>query len=192
MLWRASSCHGNTSPRSMSGTVLPALALARTARDMGLQRAMTLPDMWWAVGEQKYPLPVTAAASETLGWACSWCQCFQLRKGHDKCWALSISILEYSESKKSLMSHSKTHWFLHWIKYDPFPCTDINKRWSAMDATGKRLGLDDVFFSSPFVNSHHWLSYNFVTAPVCYQLKKIENVCDSKQTSNLKHPLLIA
>lgn len=48
----ASSCHGNTSQRSMSGTVLPALPLARTARDMGLQRAMTLPDMWWVFGEQ--------------------------------------------------------------------------------------------------------------------------------------------
>lgn len=47
----ASSCHGNTSPRSMPG-VLTALALARTARDMGLQRAMTLPDMWGAFGEQ--------------------------------------------------------------------------------------------------------------------------------------------
>lgn len=42
----ASSCHGNTSPRSMSGAVLPAPPLARTATDMGLQRAMTLPDMW--------------------------------------------------------------------------------------------------------------------------------------------------
>lgn len=48
----ASSCHGNTSQRSMSGAVLPALPLARTARDMGLQRAMTPPDMWWAFGEQ--------------------------------------------------------------------------------------------------------------------------------------------
>lgn len=48
----ASSSRGNTSPRSMSGAVLPALALARTARDMGLQRAMTLPDMWWAFGEK--------------------------------------------------------------------------------------------------------------------------------------------
>lgn len=63
----AYSCHGNTSLRSMSGAVSSALALARTAPDMGLQRAMTLPDMWLSVWGTKYPLPVTAAASETLG-----------------------------------------------------------------------------------------------------------------------------
>lgn len=161
----ASSRHGNTSPRSMSGAVLSALAPARTARDTGLQRAMTLPDMWWAFGEQEYPRPVTAAASENLGRACSWCQCLEFRKGHDKCSALSISV-----SIKCLMCHKRICFCTGW-NYDPLSCSDINKGWSAAYANSRRLRLDHVFFH-PFVNSHHWLQHNFVMAAIFYQLKQ--------------------
>lgn len=82
---KTSLCHGNTSPRSVSGAVLPSVGTGwdsqRHRSPAGHDPALYVVSVWGT----KYPLPVKAAALENQRWLCSSCPWLKWRKMTKMC-----------------------------------------------------------------------------------------------------------